>query len=107
MNIKIFPLVVISVVMLSACNKSGGEHDHPELTTGKQLYDLHCAECHKEDAQGKVFYGFPNLVKLKLDVNEIREQVLGKEGPGRKMPLFTSMPDDEVMLIAEYLVQMK
>lgn len=107
MNLKLLPLVVLPIFMLSACNKSGGEHDHPELITGQQLYDFHCSECHQKDAKGKFFYGFPDLVELKLDISDVRKQVLGKEGPGRKMPLFTTMPDAEVMLIAEYLVQLK
>ena len=39
---------------LTACSKDRDHHDHPDLTTGEQLFNYHCAECHGEDGTGKL-----------------------------------------------------
>ena len=107
MKLILTTLFLLPLFTLPGCSDDSGDHKHPELTSGKQLFEHHCSECHQKDAKGKFFYGFPDLVKLKLDINKIRLQVLGKESPERKMPSFSSMPDDEVQKIAEYIISLK
>ena len=107
MKLNFFIPFLLSVFTLVGCSDDAGGHKHPELSSGKQLFEHHCAECHQKDAKGKYFYGFPDLVDLKLDINRIRVQVLGEDTPGRKMPSFSSMPDEEVQKIAEYIVSLK
>ena len=107
MNMRLIFLAVFFALSVMGCEDDKGSHNHSGDSTGQQLYELHCSECHQNDGKGKFFYGFPDLVELKLDMADIRTQVLGKPGPNRNMPSFSDMPDAEVMLIAEYIISLK
>lgn len=96
--------LVVSVLVLAGC--STDEHDHPELVSGKQLYDYHCAPCHKEDGSGTFLKGAPANRDTDLSVWQIIHKVQsGTEGKSR-MPSFEKMPAQEATRIALYLKQL-
>jgi mono/diheme cytochrome c family protein len=94
------------VMLLSLMACSIDQHDHPRLTTGKQLYDFHCAPCHKEDGRGVFLKGVPPNWNTKLSVWEIIHKTESGNGIKSKMPKFEAMPDGEAAKIAIYLKQL-
>lgn len=92
------------LVMLSGC--SVDQHDHPELTSGQQLFDFHCAPCHKKDGTGIFLKGVPPNRDTDLSVWEIIHKTEKGSGDNSKMPRFQSMPDEEAAKIAIYLKQL-
>ena len=72
------------------------------LSSGKDLYERHCASCHGMDLQGNP-PEFPSLIKIarKYDSDELRTII--REGAGR-MPGFASLGREPVRAVAQYLV---
>jgi quinoprotein glucose dehydrogenase len=72
------------------------------LSSGKDLYERHCASCHGMDLQGNP-PEFPSLIKIarKYDSDEIRTII--REGAGR-MPGFASLGRESVRAVAQYLL---
>ena len=102
-------LALLSASLFSTgCNKPPDDHNHPQLSTGKQLFDHHCAECHQESAKGKFFYGYPDLVESTLNRDGIVKWIQGKEvAMDSKMHAFKSMPEHEAELIADYIISLR
>lgn len=101
------PIALLSVVMLAACQESVPDsHDHPQAVTGKQLFELHCAVCHKKSGAGKFLKGIPANKYSELTgwqiVNKLKE---GSVNSG--MPTFSDMPLDEAEKIARYVKKLK
>jgi mono/diheme cytochrome c family protein len=87
------------VLILTACNPD--QHDHPKLTTGKQLFEYHCASCHGDAGQGLILKGVPGNKDTELSTGQIVHKIQHKkEG---SMPEFTDMPRAEAIKIATYL----
>lgn len=104
--------IIVSLLMITflvACESDKNPHDHPELKTGKQLYDFHCAACHGENGTGNFLSGIPANRNTQLTIDQIIKRVLAKE-PGdskRKMPVFPEMSQEEAHKIAAYLLELK
>lgn len=115
MNSKIFSqklslsrriIIICSFLSIGACNKD--QHNHPELTTGKDLFDYHCASCHKKDGSGIFFKGVPANIATDKSQLEISLHIKrGSQSKDSSMPVFKSMPDTEAQKIANYLLQLK
>lgn len=89
------------VVSISGCSRD--HHDHPNLTTGEQLFNFHCAECHGVQGTGNLFEGIPaNILTQKSD-QEIINYITTETGYERVMPLFSTMPPDEAKAITAHL----
>ena len=100
----LFALSLLTV--LSACNRD--PHDHPELTSGKQLFQHHCANCHGEAGMGTFLKGVPATIATRKTQTEIVLYL--QQGPhtfNRKMPIFTNMPDKEAFKIARHLLELR
>jgi len=98
------------VLMLVSCGKDS--HDHPQLTTGKQFFDYHCASCHDTNGLGDFLKGIPSSILNNKNSSElihyIRHDNVLKNAPKRdKMPVFKTMPDKEARLIARHLLKLK
>jgi len=96
--------LVLGALALTGC---GGpdEHDHPELTTGKQFYDRHCASCHKVTGEGAFLASVPAVTKTDLTAADLAARILGHGREGdEKMPSFASMPSAEAEAIATYVL---
>ncbi len=107
MNTLIIKSLILSFIFLTGCTKQPDEHNHPKLTSGKQFFEYHCAECHQPNARGKIFYGYPSLVDTQLDIRTIKDQLRGHGAADRKMPSYKAMPDEERQAIAEYIISLQ
>jgi mono/diheme cytochrome c family protein len=95
------------ILILVAAGCSRDDHDHPDLTTGEQLYNHHCAECHGEDGTGKLFDVIPANILTKKSPIEIMNYITTATGHERQMPVFKTMPKSEARLITEYLLELR
>jgi len=93
------------VVSLSGCSQD--QHDHPNLTTGEQLFNYHCAECHGVQGTGKLFDGIPANILTKKNHQEITQYITTETGHERDMPVFSTMPIDEAKHITDHLLTLK
>lgn len=100
---QILSLAFVSVaVFLSGCS-SEDSHNHPELKTGKQLFEHHCASCHHSAGNGNFLAGVPANRGTSLSNAQIVEFMRDTHRENSKMPAFNGMPDEEATKIAGYL----
>ncbi len=92
-------------VSLSGC--SGDQHDHPDLTTGEQLFNYHCAECHGVQGTGNLIDGIPAIILTKKSHQEIINYITNETGHERDMPVFSTMPADEAKIITDHLLTLQ
>jgi len=93
------------VVILSGCSQD--QHDHPNLTTGEQLFNYHCADCHGVQGTGSLFDGMPaNILTIKSP-REIINYITSETGHEREMPVFKAMPAEEAQAITDHLFILK
>lgn len=86
---------------LSACDQD--IHNHPELTTGQQLFEYHCSSCHKATGTGHFLKGVPANKDTELQSWQIKHKIQDAAEDKSKMPSFPNMPPDEAALIADYV----
>lgn len=98
---------VVALILLAACSKNRDNHDHPNLITGEELYNHHCAECHGTDGTGKLFDRTPANILTKKTKLEIEDYIVSPVGRNRKMPVFATMPAPEAAKIAGYVLKLK
>ncbi|QIK38421.1 c-type cytochrome [Caldichromatium japonicum] len=84
------------------CGPSG--QDYPAFTSGKALYEHHCAGCHRDLAQGNFLKGVPPLRYENLELTVFVDLIQGhRRAPDTKMPIFDQMQRDQIEAIAQYL----
>ena len=91
------------LILLQACSDEVDQHDHPELTTGKQLFEFHCASCHHNAGNGNFLAGVPANKDTKLSSAQIVEFIAGRHRESSDMPVWKNMPKGEAVKIATYL----
>lgn len=96
-------LTIACTIFLSGCEQD--VHDHPELTTGKQLFEYHCSSCHKSAGTGHFLKGVPANKDTGLAIWQIKHKIKDKASPDNKtkMPSFPNMSSEEASLIANYV----
>ena len=99
---KTFMLLALTL-FLHGCSSDVDQHDHPELTTGKQLFEFHCASCHHNAGNGNFLAGVPANKDTKLSSSQIVEFIAGRHRENSDMPVWTKMPKGEAIKIAGYL----
>lgn len=97
-------LRLLIVMVLGGCNKD--IHRHPDLVTGQQLFDYHCASCHTETGKGNFLKGVPPNKNTSLTVWQIAHKIRIDANDQRKMPLYPNMSAEEAELIADYVKQL-
>ncbi len=98
--------LLISALMLSACSQD--KHNHPQLSSGKELFNYHCAACHGEEGTGQFLKGVPANIATSKSQTEIMLHIKkGSESGSTAMPVFATMPDAEAQKIAAYLLHLK
>ncbi len=103
-KISLFLLIVI--ILVTACSKD--QHDHPELRTGEDFFNAHCAGCHKPDGTGLFLKGIPANISTNKNISEIILYIKqGEQSSHSKMPVFKTMPDAEASKIARHLLTLK
>ncbi|MCU7834507.1 MAG: cytochrome c [gamma proteobacterium symbiont of Taylorina sp.] len=96
----------LSFFLLISC--SSDSHNHPELKTGKQFFDYHCASCHDTSGMGSFLKGMPaNILNDKTQAELIHYIKHGNTAERDKMPVFKTMPDKEAKQIARHLLKLK
>ncbi len=103
-KMSLFLLIVI--IFITACSKD--EHDHPELQTGEDFFNAHCAGCHKPDGTGLFLKGIPANISTNKNISELILYIKqGGQSNHSKMPVFKTMPDAEASKIARHLLVLK
>jgi len=92
------------LVTISSCSRD--THDHPDLITGEQLFNYHCAGCHKNTGKGKFLKGIPANRNTVLSSAQIIHKINANDGEDLKMPSFPKMSQAEAVAIVSYLKQM-
>jgi mono/diheme cytochrome c family protein len=98
-------LGAMMAVCLTGCSRD--QHDHPNLTTGEQLFNFHCAECHGVRGTGKLFDGIPANILSKKSPEEIARYITTETEHIREMPAFSTMPADEAKAITDHLIALQ
>lgn len=94
---------LLGCIFLSGCSDNDS-HDHPGLTTGQQLFDHHCAECHKNTGKGNFLKGVPANQDTALSLDDIEHKIITGSIDG--MPAYPTMSRAEASKIAAYLKRM-
>jgi len=96
-------LLLSAMVLMSVLGCSRDQHDHPNLTTGEELFNFHCAECHGAQGTGKLFDQMPANILTSKSTEEIIAYLTTETGQDRKMPVFPAMPAEEAKVITDHL----
>ena len=94
-------LLLSAMLLLAGCGQD--MHDHPDLVTGEQLFNYHCASCHKPGGQGNFLKGVPANKGTDLSIFQIAHKVQSGAGENSAMPVFAGMSYDEARKIAAYV----
>lgn len=94
-------------VIVNVLGCSRDHHDHPDLTTGEELFNYHCAECHGEDGTGKLFDVMPANILTHKSPQGIIDYITTEENHERNMPVFKTMPAAEARAITAHLMKLK
>ncbi len=94
---------IFCIVFLVGCNYD--VHNHPELVTGQQLFEYHCARCHKETGTGNFLKGIRPNKGTRLTIYQIAQKIYVEEETS-KMPSFPNMSAKEAAKIASYLKEL-
>jgi len=99
-------ICMLAFSTLTACSNRD-DHDHPNLKTGQDLFNHHCAECHGEDGTGKLADRTPANILTKKGRLDIIKYVTTDINPARQMPVFDTMPHHEATQIASHLLTLR
>jgi mono/diheme cytochrome c family protein len=99
--------LIVLMTLMSGCGGDDDLHNHPDLVTGQQLFDYHCASCHQTTGTGSFLKGIPGTKDTELSVDQIRHKIAKSEGGKVAMPAFPNMPEEEALKIANYIKQMR
>ncbi|MCP4995706.1 MAG: cytochrome c [Gammaproteobacteria bacterium] len=102
---QIYYLLTSCLLLLTVSGCSNDVHDHPDLVTGKQLFNYHCSGCHNETGQGNFLKGVPANKGTAMSPEQIKHKIIADENGGTKMPSFPKMGRAEATIIASYLKQ--
>jgi len=104
-RMKSLLLWVIVVISVFGCSRD--QHDHPNLTTGEELFNFHCVECHGVQGAGNLLDGIPANILTSKSPQEIAEYITIGKQRNREMPVFSTMSADEAKVITEHLFRLK
>lgn len=100
-------LLLLAMAAVTACSTADDDHNHPGVTTGEALYNLHCARCHGEDGTGKLVDRTPANILTAKGRQGIIDYITTDTGHGRKMPVFATMSHAEAEEIVSHLLTLK
>ena len=91
------------MLILMGCEQAD-VHRHPQLKTGEQLYNHHCAACHQRSGDGAFLDGIPAVTYTPMKIHEIVDHIRGHgRSDDSRMPRFSSMSTHEAERIAVYI----
>ena len=83
------------------------DHDHPQLTTGQQLFRHHCARCHGQGGKGLLLLGVPANVDTALSREKVVRKIRLGSSSEHRMRSFRNMSYVEADRIAGYLLRLR
>lgn len=92
--------MICALFSLQACSDN---HAHKASITGKELFEEHCAGCHKASGEGKFLKGVPPNKYTDLTTEELINKIIKNSENKTKMKVFKSMPKQEAHIIALYV----
>lgn len=96
--------IIVGLAVLGLLTGCGDEYDTPDLKTGKQLFDYHCAECHQQTGEGAFLRGVPPVRYTGLTYRELVKLIQGHDRhEGSRMESFEGMPKAQAEKIAIYV----
>jgi len=96
-------VTALSVFVLVACSRDD-DHRHPQLKTGRQLYQHHCASCHLDAGDRTFVKGIPAVKDTSMTYRQMTDHIRGHGRAGDSlMPEFSSMSQKEAEAIAIYI----
>lgn len=110
MKILLYILIFGSNILLTGCGEKQSDvdnHNHPELTSGKKLYDHHCAGCHGVKGAGKFIDGIPPNALTQKTPAMVMKKIRFGDNQKSVMPVFVNMSEDEAELIVGHLFKLK
>lgn len=94
---------IVCVLLLTGCDRVD-VHDHPQLKTGEEFYNHHCASCHQRSGDGAFLRGVPAVKYTSMKISEIVDHIWGHGRAGdSRMPQFSDMSKYEAERIAVYI----
>ncbi len=99
--------LILCLIIFTGCSRSVDDHNHPELKTGKQLFNHHCSSCHGDDGTGRLADQTPANILTFRGRDGIVEYITTTVRGDRAMPVFKQMPRAEAVLIASHLLQLR
>ncbi len=90
----------LCVAVFSGCSKD--VHDHPDITTGKDLFKYHCSACHKDTGKGNFLKGVPANKNTALSAGQVRHKIIGNDSDS-KMSSFEKMSVEESEKLSAYV----
>lgn len=93
-------IITLLCIFLVGCGND--QHNHPDLASGKDLFEHHCSECHNSTGLGKFLRAVPPNKGTKLSAWQVSHKVrVGSDAS--KMTTFENMSVEESMKISAYL----
>lgn len=94
---------IVCMLLITGCERAD-VHDHPQLKTGEQFYNHHCASCHMRSGDGAFLKGVPAVKYTSMKIREIVELIRGHaRAEDTRMPVFSEMSEHEAERIAVYM----
>ena len=94
---------IVCLLILAGCDQVD-VHDHPQLKTGEQLYNHHCASCHRQSGDGAFLDHVPAVKYTPMKIREIVDHIRGHgRADDTRMPRFSDMSVHEADRIAVYI----
>ncbi|WP_027856022.1 c-type cytochrome [Marinobacterium jannaschii] len=87
------------ILSLSGC----GDDDKQKNSSGKLLYNKHCAGCHKESGGGNFLAGVPANRSTNLSGGEVINLILYGSDRFPNMPNFPQLDPNQARAIAIYI----
>ncbi|MBL1260778.1 MAG: cytochrome c [Thiotrichaceae bacterium] len=92
--------------VLTACSRDDN-HEHPDLTSGKDFFNHHCESCHGVDGTGKLVSSTPANILTQRGHDAIVNYITMDVNPQREMSVFSAMPHTEAAAVARYLLALQ
>ena len=101
-------ILLFVLPILSGCDQSRDEHNHPDLTTDQELFEYHCASCHGPEGKGNFLKGIPANIYTEKYFSQVVTLIRqGDQHKKSKMTIFQTMPEEEARAIVRHMLELK
>ncbi|MCV6589056.1 MAG: cytochrome c [Marinobacterium sp.] len=104
MKVVTFTLI-LSLAGLTGCGEA--ETPPPASASGQQLFDHHCAGCHRPQGTGNFLKGIPANALTDMDVDDIVSLIRNGDVSKPKMPAFPELSRYQAERIVLHMWQLR